>query len=258
MDLQQLLRFAVEHNASDVHVQAGLPPHLRMGGILKAVNQPPLADEAVRNFIASIVPPHVRDNVAERMIQGLDFSYAAPGLGRFRCSAYQHLSQAGISMRVIKAKIPSIAELHLPEVVGDIGNSQRGLTLVTGTTGSGKTTTLAAMIDLINSHRACKIITVEDPVEYIHTPKHAVIAQLQLGSDTPSFDQALRQALRQDPDVVLVGELRDVETDSLTTQRVQLRFCSSAVAGDLLLNDLREHSRNLINQAHEVVGRHTE
>jgi twitching motility protein PilT len=115
-------------------------------------------------------------------------------------------------MRVIKNRIPSLAELHLPEVIGEIANSQRGLTLVTGTTGSGKSTTLAAMIDLINTHRACKIITVEDPVEYIHTAKHAIIAQLQLGSDTPSFDQALRQALRQDPDVVLVGELRDVET----------------------------------------------
>jgi len=212
MDFQQLLRFAVEHNASDVHLQAGLPPHLRIGGILKPVNQPPLADEPVRAFIASIAPAHLRDRIGERMIQGLDFSYASTGLSRFRCSAYQHLSQAGISMRVIKAKIPSIAELHLPEVVGEIANSQRGLTLVTGTTGSGKTTTLAAMIDLINQHRACKIITVEDPVEYIHAPRHAIIAQLQLGSDTPSFDQALRQALRQDPDVVLVGELRDVET----------------------------------------------
>ena len=212
MDFQQLLRFAVEHNASDVHLQAGLPPHLRMGGILKAVNQPPLADEPLRAFIASIAPPHVRDNIGERIVQGLDFSYAAPGLSRFRCSAYQNLSQAGLSMRVIKNRIPTIAELHLPEVVGEIANSQRGLTLVTGTTGSGKSTTLAAMIDLINTHRSCKIITVEDPVEYIHTPKHSIIAQLQLGSDTPSFDQALRQSLRQDPDVVLVGELRDVET----------------------------------------------
>jgi twitching motility protein PilT len=212
MEFQQLLRFAVEHNASDIHLQAGLPPHLRMGGHLKAVNQPPITDEALRSFIGSIAPAHVRVNLGERIVDGLDFSYAAPGLCRFRCSAYQHLSQSGISMRIIKNKIPSIAELHLPEVVGEIANSQRGLTLVTGTTGSGKSTTLAAMIDLINSHRACKIITVEDPVEYIHSTKHAIIAQLQLGSDTPSFDQALRQALRQDPDVVLVGELRDLDT----------------------------------------------
>jgi twitching motility protein PilT len=212
MEFQQLLRFAVEHNASDVHLQAGLPPHLRMGGHLKVVNQPPLTDESLRAFIGSIAPEHVRANLGERIVEGLDFSYAAAGLCRFRCSAYQHLSQSGIAMRVIKNRIPSIAELHLPEVVGEIANSQRGLTLVTGTTGSGKSTTLAAMIDLINTHRACKIITVEDPVEYIHTPKHAIIAQLQLGSDTPSFDQALRQALRQDPDVVLVGELRDLDT----------------------------------------------
>jgi twitching motility protein PilT len=115
-------------------------------------------------------------------------------------------------MRTIKARIPSIPELHLPPIVATIANAQRGLTLVTGTTGSGKSTTLAAMIDLINSHRSCKIITIEDPVEYLHTPKHAVIAQLELGSDTPTFDQALRQSLRQDPDVVLVGELRDTDT----------------------------------------------
>jgi len=131
MEFQQLLRFAVEHNASDIHLQAGLPPHLRMGGHLKAVNQPPITDEALRSFIGSIAPAHVRANLGERIVEGLDFSYAASGLCRFRCSAYQHLSQSGISMRVIKNKIPSIAELHLPEVVGEIANSQRGLTLRT-------------------------------------------------------------------------------------------------------------------------------
>ena len=212
MDFAALLRFAVEHEASDVHLQAGLPPHLRMGGILKAVNHPPVTDEQVRGFIASIVPPRFRENLDERLVSGMDFSYAAPGLSRFRCSAYRQLGAAGVAMRIIKARIPTIAELHLPSVVGNIALAQRGLTLVTGTTGSGKTTTLAAMIELINQTRACKIITIEDPIEYIQTPKHAVIAQLELGSDTPSFEQALRQSLRQDPDVVLVGELRDMET----------------------------------------------
>jgi twitching motility protein PilT len=115
-------------------------------------------------------------------------------------------------MRIIRGKIPSIAELHLPPVISEIALSQHGLTLVTGTTGSGKSTTLAAMIDLINNTRATKIITIEDPVEYLHTPKQALIAQLEVGTDTPSFEQALRQSLRQDPDVVLVGELRDMET----------------------------------------------
>jgi twitching motility protein PilT len=207
-----LMRFAVDHDASDIHIQAGLPPCLRIGGILRSTSEAALDDEAVKGFIASIAPPRLRDNLDDRLAHGLDFSYAPPDLTRFRCSAYRHLGRGGMTMRLIKAKIPSIAELHLPPVISDIAMSHRGLTLVTGTTGSGKSTTLAAMIDLINSTRANKIITIEEPVEYTHQSKHSFIAQLEVGSDTPSFEQALRQALRQDPDVVLVGELRDMDT----------------------------------------------
>ena len=212
MDMQKLLRFAAQHDASDIHIQAGLRPILRVGGIIRATDAAPLTDEEVRGYIASIVPSRFRENLDDRIITGLDFSYAAEGISRFRCSAYQHLNQAGLAMRLIRDRIPTIPELHLPPIVSDIAMSQRGLTLVTGTTGSGKSTTLAAMIDLINSHHACKIITIEDPIEYMHTPKHALIAQLEVGTDTPSFEQALRQSLRQDPDVVLVGELRDMDT----------------------------------------------
>jgi twitching motility protein PilT len=212
MDLQPLLRFAVDHDASDIHLQSGLPPNVRIGGILRSTKQPPLTDEQVRNFITSIVPARLRDNLDERLAHGLDFSYAAPGMSRFRCSAYRQLGEAGISMRVIKGRILSINELHLPEVISDIALKGRGLTLVTGTTGSGKSTTLAAMIELMNASQHYKIITIEDPVEYLYTPKMSLIAQLEVGSDTPSFEQALRQALRQDPDVVLVGELRDMDT----------------------------------------------
>src|SRR5688572_6855609 len=212
MDFPLLLRFAVDNDASDVHLQSGLPPCLRIGGILRSTSQPALPDEALRQFIASIAPARFQDNLDERLAAGLDFSYAPPNLTRFRCSAYRHLGHAGITMRLIKAKIPSIAELHLPPVIGDIAQGHRGLTLVTGTTGSGKSTTLAAMIDLLNNTRASKIITIEDPVEYTHVSKHALIAQMEVGSDTPSFEQALRQSLRQDPDVVLVGELRDMDT----------------------------------------------
>ena len=159
-----------------------------------------------------MVPKRFKDQLDERLAQGLDFSYAAPGLSRFRCSAYRQLGESGVSMRVIKGRILSAAELHLPEVVSEIALKGRGLTLVTGTTGSGKSTTLASMIELMNTTESMKIITIEDPVEYLYTPKHALIAQLEVGSDTPSFEQALRQALRQDPDVVLVGELRDMDT----------------------------------------------
>jgi twitching motility protein PilT len=212
MDFLNLMRFAVKNNASDLHVQAGLKPIFRIGGIIRAADVPALTDEQVRAFIASIAPPRFKDSVDDRIIAGLDFSYAAPGISRFRCSAYQHLNQAGMAMRVIRDRIPSVEELHLPPIIKDIAVSHRGLTLVTGTTGSGKSTTLAAMIDLINTNYATKIITIEDPVEYMHVPKQALIAQLEVGTDTPSFEQALRQSLRQDPDVVLVGELRDMDT----------------------------------------------
>jgi twitching motility protein PilT len=212
MDFPQLLRFAVEHDASDVHVQTGLPPNLRIGGILRATSVPPINEEELHNFIKSIAPPRFHANLDDRITTGLDFSYAMTGVSRFRCSAYRQLGQPGISMRVIKSKIRSSEELHLPSVVNDIAISGRGLTLVTGTTGSGKSTTLAAMIDLINQTHSSKIITIEDPVEYLHTSKKALIAQLEVGTDTPSFEQALRQSLRQDPDVVLVGELRDMDT----------------------------------------------
>jgi twitching motility protein PilT len=212
MDFPLLLKFAVEHNASDVHLQAGLPPRVRIIGSLRAVEQPGLTDEQVREFIAAIAPPRMRENLDERLTTGMDFSYQLPWVSRFRCSAYRQLGQAGIVMRVIKGRIPTIAELHLPPAVAEIAMAGRGLTLVTGTTGSGKSTTLAAMIDLINQTHPGKIICIEDPVEYLHTQKLALIAQLEVGTDTPSFEQALRQSLRQDPDVVLVGELRDMET----------------------------------------------
>jgi len=212
MDFQRLLEFAVGREASDVHVQAGIPPYVRIGGHLKPTDQPPVTDEQVHQFISSITQPRFREKLDEHLSAGLDFSYACPGLSRFRCSAYRHLGTAGISMRIIRGKIPSIADLHLPPVVGEIALSGRGLTLVTGTTGSGKSTTLASMIALIDKTRACKVITIEDPVEYLHAPKQCIIAQLEVGTDTPSFDKALRQALRQDPDVILVGELRDMET----------------------------------------------
>jgi twitching motility protein PilT len=212
MDFLPLLKFAVEKDASDVHLQTGRPPNLRIGGHLQMTTLPPLVEEELRNFIASIAPARFRETIDDKITAGLDFSYAAPGITRFRCSAYRQLGLPGISMRIIKSKIRSVAELNLPPVVSEIAMAGRGLTLVTGTTGSGKSTTLAAMIDLINQTHASKIICIEDPVEYLHTQKLALIAQLEVGTDTPSFEQALRQSLRQDPDTVLVGELRDMET----------------------------------------------
>jgi twitching motility protein PilT len=212
MDFLPVIRFGVENKASDIHLQAGIPPTVRIEGVLHPTTQAAIGDEDLRGFISSIAPKRFQGNFDERLIAGLDFSFAVPGLSRFRCSAYQNLGVSGITMRVIRGRIPTVAELNLPATTNEIAMSQRGLTLVTGTTGSGKSTTLASMIGLLNADHPFKIITIEDPVEYLHVPNKALISQLEVGTDTPSFEQALRQSLRQDPDVILVGELRDMDT----------------------------------------------
>lgn len=212
MDLNVLLKFAVDQGASDVHLQSGSVPMLRLAGHMRTVESGPLSRDALLTFITSMLPPGRVPDLQGAAMHGLDFSYALPETARFRCSAYCAVGQVGMTMRIIRTHIPSIEDLHLPKVMTDIALSGRGLILVTGTTGSGKSTTLAAMIDLINMTRREKIISIEDPIEYLHTNKKSLISQLEVGLDTPSFDQALRQALRQDPDVILVGELRDVET----------------------------------------------
>jgi twitching motility protein PilT len=212
MNFDQLIQFAVEQGASDLHFQTGASPLLRIGGLIRAVESPPVTADELRHFIVSIKPGVTAGSLPAMMVQGLDFSHAVPGLCRFRCNVYSHLGTPAMVMRVVRLQVRSMEELQLPAVLHDIALSLRGLTLVTGTTGSGKTTTLAAMIDLINKAFRCKIITIEDPIEYIHTNQKAMISQLEVGRDTPSFEHGLRQALRQDPDVILVGEVRDSET----------------------------------------------
>lgn len=212
MDFNALVSLAIEQGASDLHLQESAPPMLRIAGQIRTVDVPPLTADDMSSLLKSMIPAHRADDLPLAATSGLDFSFVHPSGTRFRCSAYRATSQFGLVMRAIRSNIPSIEALQLPKVLGDIALAQRGLTLVTGTTGSGKSTTLAAMIDLINNTHRTKIITIEDPIEYMHTRKKALISQLEVGTDTTSFDQALRQALRQDPDVILVGELRDVET----------------------------------------------
>jgi twitching motility protein PilT len=212
MNFEQLVRFAVEQSASDIHLQTGASPLLRINGQIRAVESPPVSENELRTFILSLKRGLSADQLSEAMVAGMDFSYAIPGISRFRCNVYSHLGTPALVMRVIKLKIRTLEELQLPPVLRDITLSLRGMTLLTGTTGSGKSTTLAAMIDLINNSFRCKIITIEDPVEYLHTGAKAMISQVEVGLDTPSFEHGLRQALRQDPDVILVGELRDSET----------------------------------------------
>ena len=208
----RILEFAIEHGASDVHLQASARPMLRLGGQIRAVEGEPVSEQDMLAFIQSIAPERFAQDIVGAAVRGLDFAYALPSGTRFRCSAFRTLGRFGMTMRAIRTSIPSIEALNLPKVIHDIALSRRGLTLLTGTTGSGKSTTLASMVDLINTNYRTKIITVEDPIEYVHVNKKALISQIEVGIDTVSFDQALRQALRQDPDVILIGELRDVET----------------------------------------------
>jgi twitching motility protein PilT len=212
MNFDQLIRFAVEQGASDVHLQTGASPLLRINGQIRTVESPAITGDSLRQFIVSIKPKLTLDHLDDVLVNGLDFSYAIPGVARFRCNVYSHLGTPAMVLRVIKLKIRTLEELDLPSVLRDITLAHRGITLLTGTTGSGKSTTLAAMIDLINNSYRCKVITIEDPVEYMHTNQKAMVSQVEVGQDTPTFEHGLRQALRQDPDVILVGELRDSET----------------------------------------------
>src|SRR5687767_14594355 len=201
MNLDALINFAVEQGASDLHLQATAAPMLRIAGQIREIKSDALSADDMIDMLSRMLPPGRVDDIPAAAVKGFDFSYVHSPTMRFRCSAYNALGRPGLVMRVIRTQIPTVEQLHLPKVVADIALAQRGLTLVTGTTGSGKSTTLAAMIDLINENLRCKIITIEDPIEYVHVNKRSLVSQLEVGTDTTSFDQALRQALRQDPDV---------------------------------------------------------
>ncbi|MEW6419060.1 MAG: PilT/PilU family type 4a pilus ATPase [Nitrospirota bacterium] len=211
MEINELLKTAHLSNASDLHIKVGSPPILRIYGELTPLtSEKRLSQEEAMNIASSVMTPGQSEIFKKK--NDIDLAYSVPGLGRFRCNVFIQRGTIGIVFRVIPMKIPTIEELNLPEVIRKISMEQRGLILVTGTTGSGKSTTLAAMIDLINTNRTEHVITIEDPIEYLHRDKKSIVNQREVGSDTESFSKALRQALRQDPDVILVGEMRDFET----------------------------------------------
>jgi twitching motility protein PilT len=211
MHVNDLLKLAVEQGASDLHLKVGTYPMARVHGRLVRVSQDKKLDhEDLVEMAASIMSATQRQRFKDA--QEIDLAYSVPGLGRFRCNVFQQRGTIGMVLRVIPFKIKSIDELQLPPVLKKIAEEERGLVLVTGTTGSGKSTSLAAMIDHINNTRSSHVITIEDPIEYLHRDNEAIITQREIGVDTRSFAYALRSALRQDPDVVLVGEMRDMET----------------------------------------------
>ena len=244
MDFDVLLKVAVQQRASDIHLQCGAPPLMRVAGQMREVEAPPLTDPQLRAFIQEIAPASTHESLDDHIFQGLDFSHTMPDQARFRCSAHGHMGTVAMVMRLIHTQVPPFESLNLPQTLTDIVGMPRGLVLLTGTTGSGKSTTLAALIDLINRNYRAKIITIEDPVEYVHSNQKSLISQLEVGTDTPSFDQALRQALRQDPDIILVGELRDVET-----LRIALR---AADTGHLVFSTV--HSSNAPQTVERIIA----
>jgi twitching motility protein PilT len=211
MDLNQILVEAVSQEASDVHIKEGAPPIFRVNGILKPWNKLKPFDH---NDLSKMAFGLMNDWQKERFIKNreVDMGYEVYGLGRFRVNVFQQRGNMRIALRIVPYQIKTLEELHLPKVISNMALEQRGLILVTGTTGSGKSTTLASMIDIVNNNRNCHIITIEDPIEFIHEDKKSIVDQREIGSDTSTFSSALRVALRQDPDVILVGEMRDFET----------------------------------------------
>ncbi len=210
MELVRLLESLIGLGGSDLHIQAGAPPMVRVGGDLKALDTPALTDAQVREYMRQISPGDAQIRLEKD--RSTDFAFEMTGVARFRINAFYERQHLSLAFRRIPITIPHFSDLNLPGVIEEIAMAPRGLVLVTGTTGSGKSTTLAAMIDLVNTKRRDRIITIEDPIEFVHTNKKSLVAQRELGQDTPTFLDSLRVALRQDPDLILVGELRDAET----------------------------------------------
>ncbi|WP_249975218.1 type IV pilus twitching motility protein PilT [Vreelandella olivaria] len=210
MDITELLAFSAKQNASDLHLSAGLPPMIRVDGDIRRLNVPAMNNSDVCRLIYDIMNDRQRQDYEEHL--EADFSFEVPGVARFRVNAFNQARGAGAVFRTIPSQVLSMQVLELGDVFERIAMLPRGLVLVTGPTGSGKSTTLAAMIDYINDHRFEHILTIEDPIEFVHTSKRCLINQREVHRDTHSFASALRSALREDPDVILVGELRDLET----------------------------------------------
>jgi twitching motility protein PilT len=210
MDISELLAFSVKNKASDLHLSAGLPPMIRVHGDVRRINLPPLEHKDVHGMIYDIMNDSQRKHFDENL--EVDFSFDLPGLARFRVNAFNQDRGAAAVLRTIPSRVLSLEELQCPRQFADFSSKPRGLVLVTGPTGSGKSTTLAAMVDHVNNNLYGHVLTIEDPIEFVHESRKCVINQREVGPHTLSFANALRSALREDPDVILVGELRDLET----------------------------------------------
>lgn len=243
MDLNEILTIAFKAKGSDIHIKTGLPPIVRIDGRLHPI---PNAARLTPDFVSETAQSIMNDR-QRRMFEEnyeVDLAYAVPGLGRFRASVYRQRGTVAMVFRSIAFIIPTLEGLNLPPVMQKICREERGLILVTGTTGSGKSSTLAAMIDYINNQRTCNIITIEDPVEFLHRDNKSIISQREVGTDTPTFSAALKGALRQDPDVILVGEMRDYET--IETAMI------AAETGHLVMSTL--HTMDAAETINRIIG----
>jgi twitching motility protein PilT len=232
MDITELLAFCAKQGASDLHLSAGLPPMIRVDGDVRRINLPALDDKQVRELIYAIMNDKQRVEFEQAL--ETDFSFEAPGVARFRVNAFNQFRGPGAVFRTIPSKIQSMEALGMGDVFRRITDATRGLVLVTGPTGSGKSTTLATMIDYLNSHRHHHILTIEDPIEFVHESRKCLINQREVHRDTLSFSTALRSALREDPDVIMVGEMRDLETIRLAL--------TAAETGHLVFGTLHTNS----------------
>ncbi len=232
MDISDLLAFSVKNKASDLHLSAGLPPMIRVHGDVRKINVPAMDHTQVHDMVYDIMNDGQR-KVYEETLE-CDFSFEIPNLARFRVNAFNHNRGSGAVFRTIPSKILTLEQLNCPPIFKEIANTPRGIVLVTGPTGSGKSTTLAAMVDYVNENEMGHILTVEDPIEFVHQSKKCLINQREVGPHTLSFQNALRSALREDPDVILVGEMRDLETIRLAL--------SAAETGHLVFGTLHTSS----------------
>lgn len=228
MDILELIEKSTEKNASDLHITVGIPPTFRINGNLTKYGEKVLMPPDTERLVKQVLDERQFKELNEK--GELDTSFSKAGIGRFRVNAFKQRGSYGMAIRVIPLRIPTMDELGLPKVTKELVRKPRGLILVTGPTGSGKSTTLASMVNLINSERSCHILTLEDPIEYLHKHNKSIVNQREIGIDSISFSNALRAALRQDPDVILVGEMRDLETISIAL--------TAAETGHLVLSTL--------------------
>ncbi|MBX3728127.1 MAG: PilT/PilU family type 4a pilus ATPase [Candidatus Sumerlaeia bacterium] len=248
INFKALFGGAVQNNASDIHIMEGSPPYFRLRGDLKRVEMPPLTHKDMHELLKEIMPEFLRHSLEEH--RGVDCSYQLGNTGRFRVVVYYQSGKLCATLRSIPVQIPSIDELQLPPVLKKIALYHRGMVLVTGITGSGKSTTLASMINELNNTEARRIITIEDPIEYRYLTKKCIVSQREVGSDVGDFTTALRQSLRADPDVILVGEMRDAETIRIAIK--------AAETGHLLFSTL--HTTGAVHTIQRIIGnfRHEE